>query len=68
MVEFEKAADEMKGNETVVFAKMDVNLNDGEVGAGLEVPTLILHFASSTRVRKEFVLFLNCFLTNIIFV
>ena len=54
MVEFEKAADEMKGNETVVFAKMDVNLNDGEVGAGLDVPTLILHFASSTRVRVDF--------------
>jgi len=53
MVEFEKAADEMKGNETVVFAKMDVNLNDGEVGASLEVPTLTLHFASSTR-RKSY--------------
>ena len=67
MVEFEKAAAEMKGNETVVFSKFNVNLNDGEVGSNLEIPTLTLHFANSTRVRVN-IFYINrvCLLTNFI--
>jgi len=49
--EFEKAAYDMRNDQTVVCAKLDVVQNDGEIGSELAYPSLVLHFPGGQRSK-----------------